>query len=141
MISQPVAMGPSCHHTYPTLSILSEQDSTAGTSKSCSQQTKVARTTELRYNDKNSCHEHAQLQGFAEEGQGRTWSVPPASRAVTPKQDHKVAVALLTTLLQSTTNKNVMFCSTNIFLFLVQSGLALLEILNSSTHVEKIDKK
>lgn len=67
MISQPVAMGPPCHHTHPTLSILSQQASTVGLCEPSSQHKKVMRTTEPGYNDKNSCHEHAQLQGSSEE--------------------------------------------------------------------------
>lgn len=142
MISQPVAMGPSCHHTYPTPSILSEQDSTGGMSESSSQQKKVTRTTGPGHNDKSRCHKHTQLQGFSEEVPRKDFLCAPNTQVSDTKTGPQTSCGTAdTALLQSSINENTMFCSTNTSLSLMQCGLALLEILNSSTHTEKIDKK
>lgn len=121
MRSQPVAMGPSYHHTYPTFSILSEQDSTAGMFESSSQHKKVTRTTRPGYNDKNSCHDHVQLQGFSEEVPRKDFLCALNTQGCDTKTGPQSSCGTAdTTLLQSSINENVILLKKN---FLVSSAV------------------
>lgn len=89
----------------------------------------------------------AQPQGFSEEVPRKDSACSGTPRVVTPKQDHKPAIALLRHSSVAERYKwkhHVMLRKTQYnkyFLCLAESDLAIPEILNSSMYIYKIVKK